>query len=90
MRRTNRNQKPKRKVTFIPTSDEERKHLSRLVRILQKKRYGDWERVAKKLNLSRAAVEKAFDRVYSPNHLAVVNALELIIEDRRKALTDNQ
>jgi len=76
----------KAKIDFVPTCDEESQHLGNMLELLGQKRYGDWNEVAKKLNIKAPAAEKAFLRVYSKRHFEAVTALEEVIEERRNQL----
>lgn len=76
----------KDRIDFTPTCEEELQHLEKLTLLLSQKRYGDWNDVAKKLDVKAPAAEKAFLRVYSKRHFEAVEALELVIEDRKKRL----
>lgn len=74
------------KINFTPTTEEERKHLLEMKELLNLKRRGDWDLVAKMLKIPRQSAEKAFLRVYSKNHFEAVKALDEIIENRIKLL----
>lgn len=74
------------KINFVPSTKEEKLHLTRLKELLYLKRRGDWDLVAEILEIPRQSVEKAFIRVYSKNHFAAVDALEKVIENRQKLL----
>jgi hypothetical protein len=75
------------KINFIPKTEEEKIHLSKLTDLLKLKRRGDWKLVAEMTKLEPANVEKAFGRVHSRNHLKVVEALEKITQLRKSLLT---
>ncbi|MBE9391926.1 hypothetical protein IQN75_00670 [Elizabethkingia anophelis] len=77
-------------INFIPTTAEEVEHLQRLKELLSRKRSGDWNLVAEKLDLPTQTVYKAFVRVYSKYHVDAVNALEAVIEERIKRLNPQQ
>ena len=74
------------KINFTPTTPEEKEHLSKMKELLNLKRHGDWDLVAKMLKIPRQSAEKAFIRVYSKNHFEAVKALDEIIENRKKLL----
>lgn len=76
----------KTKIYFNPSTPEERKYLHRLSELLYLKRRGDWDLAAEIVGISRESVIKAFIRVYSKNHTEAVEALEAVIENRRKLL----
>jgi len=75
-----------RKVMFVATSKEEQLHKKKLQELLLMKRNGDWQSVSELLGISKSNAMASFDRVYSKNHLLVINALETVIEARRKSL----
>lgn len=74
------------KIDFTPSTPEEQKHLLEMKELLNLKRHGDWDLVAKMLKIPRQSAEKAFLRVYSKNHFEAVKALHEIIENRKKLL----
>lgn len=74
------------KIYFNPSTPEEKEYLHRLIELLYVKRRGDWDLAAEIVGISRHSVEKAFIRVYSKNHTEAVEALEAVIENRRKLL----
>ena len=74
------------KINFKPLNVEEKKHLKNIKKILSQKRSGDWGLVAGLLNISKDAAIKSYTRVYSNNHFKAVEALESVIENRKKLL----
>lgn len=73
-------------IDFKPRTDEERQHLAKLKRLLESKRRGDWGLVGEMIGCEAQTAEKSFRRVFSKNHLMVVEALEKIISNRTQLL----
>ncbi|WP_294083633.1 hypothetical protein [Proteiniphilum sp. UBA5384] len=70
--------------------DEEAKYTMRLKELLHLKRRGDWDKVSEELGISRENAMMAFRRIHSKYHYEVVAALESVIEERQKKITDRE
>lgn len=76
--------------SFIPKTLEEKDYVEKLQKILEHKRYGDWDLVAKDLNISKQIAIKSFERIYSKKHFEVVESLKRVIDNRRSLLLKNE
>lgn len=73
----------KRRISYVPKDDDEKKYVEGLEELLKEKRHGDWKLVANMLDISPQAAEKSFLRVYQKNHFESVEALKKVIANRK-------
>lgn len=65
----------------------ETKYLMKLKNLLERKRRGDWDKVARQVGISRENAMMAFRRIHSKYHYEVVAALEGVIEKREEKIS---
>jgi len=80
----------KKRISFVPRDDDEKKYVEALEEILTEKRHGDWKLVGNMLGITPAAAEKSFIRVHQKNHFEAVEALKKVISNRKALISQNQ
>ena len=74
------------KTSVIVDNNDEQLYLASLKGLLDAKRRGDWLLVAEMLGISAKNAELSFARIYSKYHNEVVDALNTVVQNRRKLL----